>query len=82
MSGEIEVDESYFLLRFVLQLLAKGAKRVRGKRGRGAGRKSFYFVTPLVPLREGMLKRNGCVYTLKHLLCERVITYYKGLCGA
>ena len=37
MSGEIEVDESYF-----------GARRVRGKRGRGAGRKTPMF---------GMLKR-------------------------
>ena len=33
MSGEIEVDESYF-----------GAKRVRGKRGRGAGRKTPVFL--------------------------------------
>ena len=33
--GEIEIAESYF-----------GAKRVRGKRGRGAGKKTpvFYFV--------------------------------------
>ena len=44
MSGEIEVYESYFLLRFVLQLLAKGAKRVRGKRGRGAGKKTPMFL--------------------------------------
>ena len=43
MQGEIEVDESYF-----------GAKRVRGKRGRGAGKKTPVF---------GMLKRNGQVYT-------------------
>lgn len=43
LSGEIEVDESYF-----------GSKRVRGKRGRGAGRKTPVF---------GVLKRNGCVYT-------------------
>ena len=43
MQGEIEIDESYF-----------GAKRVRGKRGRGAGRKTPVF---------GMLKRNGQVYT-------------------
>ena len=43
MQGEIEIDESYF-----------GAKRVRGKRGRGTGRKTPIF---------GMLKRNGCVYT-------------------
>ncbi|MDR1553375.1 MAG: IS1595 family transposase [Prevotellaceae bacterium] len=42
-TGEIELDESYF-----------GAKRVRGKRGRGA-----YGKTPVF----GMLKRNGNVYT-------------------
>ena len=33
MSGEIEVDESYF-----------GARRVRGKRGRGASRKTPVFL--------------------------------------
>lgn len=47
MQGEIEIDESYF-----------GAKRVWGKRGRGAGNKtpaSFY----LQLQAEGMLKRNG-----------------------
>ena len=43
MQGEIEIDENYF-----------GAKRVRGKRGRGAGKKTPVF---------GMLKRNGRVYT-------------------
>ena len=32
MQGEIEIDESYF-----------GAKRVRGKRGRGAGKKTMCF---------------------------------------
>jgi len=42
-NGEIELDESYF-----------GAKRVRGKRGRGAGGKIPVF---------GMLKRNSKVYT-------------------
>ncbi|BAV95182.1 IS1595 family transposase [Ichthyobacterium seriolicida] len=41
--GEIELDESYF-----------GAKRVRGKRGRGSGGKVPVF---------GMLKREGKVYT-------------------
>jgi len=41
-NGEIELDESYF-----------GAKRVRGKRGRGAGGKIPVF---------GMLKRNSKVY--------------------
>ena len=42
-NGEIELDESYF-----------GAKRVRGKRGRGANGKTPVF---------GMYKRNGKVYT-------------------
>jgi transposase len=40
---EVEVDESYF-----------GARRVRGKRGRGAGGKTIVF---------GIFKRNGSVYT-------------------
>ena len=43
LSGEIEIDESYF-----------GAKRVRGKRGRGASGKQPVF---------GMFKRDGKVYT-------------------
>ena len=42
-SGTIEVDESYF-----------GARRVKGKRGRGAYGKTIVF---------GIFKRNGCVYT-------------------
>ena len=42
-SGQVEVDESYF-----------GPKRVRGKRGRGAGGKTIVF---------GIFKRNGKVYT-------------------
>ena len=41
--GEVEVDESYF-----------GPRRVRGRRGRGAGRKTIVF---------GLLKRDGKVYT-------------------
>ena len=41
VSGEIELDESYF-----------GAKRVRGKRGRGAAGKTPVF---------GLLKRDGNV---------------------
>jgi transposase len=41
--GEIELDESYF-----------GARRVKGKRGRGAGGKTPVF---------GMLKRGDKVYT-------------------
>ncbi len=41
--GQIEVDESYF-----------GPKRIRGKRGRGAGSKTIVF---------GIFKRNGWVYT-------------------
>ena len=43
LSGEIELDESYF-----------GARRVRGKRGRGASGKTIVF---------GLLKRNDRVYT-------------------
>lgn len=42
-SGTVEVDESYF-----------GARRVRGKRGRGASGKTIVF---------GIYKRNGKVYT-------------------
>jgi len=42
-SGEIEVDESYF-----------GARRVKGKRGRGASGKTIVF---------GVLKRHEKVYT-------------------
>lgn len=42
-SGEVEVDESYF-----------GPRRVRGKRGRGAGKKVLVL---------GILKRGGNVYT-------------------
>src|SRR2546423_311491 len=42
-SGEVEPDESYF-----------GARRVRGKRGRGARGKTIVF---------GIYKRNGRVYT-------------------
>lgn len=42
LSGEIELDESYF-----------GARRIRGKRGRGAAGKTPVF---------GVLKRDGNVY--------------------
>ena len=42
-TGQIEVDESYF-----------GPKRIRGKRGRGAGSKTIVF---------SLFKRNGWVYT-------------------
>ena len=43
IAGQVEVDESYF-----------GPKRIRGKRGRGAGGKTIVF---------GLFKRNGWVYT-------------------
>jgi hypothetical protein len=49
---EVEVDESYF-----------GARRVRGKRGRGASGKTIVF---------GIFKRNGCVYTEIVPDCKRV----------
>jgi len=42
-SGEVELDESCF-----------GPKRIRGKRGRGAGSKTIVF---------GVFKRNGHVFT-------------------
>ena len=43
LSGEVEIDESYF-----------GPRRVRGKRGRGAGKKVLVL---------GILKRGGKVHT-------------------
>ena len=50
-TGEVEIDESYF-----------GARRVRGKRGRGAARK-----TPVI----GLLKRGGKVFTGVVKNCSR-----------
>jgi len=50
-AGEVEVDESYF-----------GARRVRGKRGRGASGK-----TPVI----GLLKRGGKVFTAIVENCSR-----------
>ncbi len=50
-SGEVEVDESYF-----------GARRVRGKRGRGAAGKTPVF---------GLLKRNGKAYVTIVENCSR-----------
>ena len=49
--GEIEVDESYF-----------GARRIKGKRGRGAYGKTIVF---------GLLKREGKVYTEIVPDCQR-----------
>jgi len=49
--GVFECDESYF-----------GAKRVRGKRGRGAAGKTPVF---------GLLERNGNVYVTKVKNCSR-----------
>ena len=54
-SGEIELDESYF-----------GARRIRGKRGRGAFGKTIVF---------GIYKRNGCVYTEIVPNCSRGTLY-------
>ena len=60
LDGEVEVDESYF-----------GAKRVRGKRGRGARGK-----TPVV----GLLKRQGQVYTqvVKNCTSEQLMPILRG----
>ena len=73
MSSEIEVDESYF-----------GVRRVRDKRGCGAGCKTCVFTSchELVPLQERMLKRETSVYTQVALLCQRAVAYHKGLCRA
>ncbi len=54
-SGDIELDESYF-----------GAKRIRGKRGRGAAGKTIVF---------GIYKRNGKVYTEIVPNCSRKTLY-------
>ncbi len=51
LAGEIEVDESYF-----------GARRVRGKRGRGAAGKTPVF---------GLLKRGGKVFVTVVASCSR-----------
>jgi len=51
VSGEIELDESYF-----------GAKRIRGKRGRGAAGKTPVF---------GVLKRNGKVFVTVVKRCSK-----------
>ena len=53
LSGQIEVDESYF-----------GARRVRGRRGRGAQGKTIVF---------GVYKRGGEVYTEIVPDCSRAI---------
>lgn len=60
LSGEVEVDESYF-----------GARRVRGKRGRGANGK-----VPVV----GLLKRHGKVYTqiISNCTKEELMPILKG----
>jgi transposase-like protein len=60
VSGEVEIDESYF-----------GAKRVRGKRGRGAKGKIPVF---------GLLKRSGKVYTtiIKNCKKEQLLPIIKG----
>ena len=51
LSGEIEVDESYF-----------GARRVRGRRGRGAAGKTPVF---------GLLKRGGKVFVTVVASCSK-----------
>jgi transposase len=60
LSGEFELDESYF-----------GAKRVRGKRGRGAAGKTPVF---------GLLKRDGKVYVeiVKNCSREQLLPIIQG----
>lgn len=59
-SGEVELDESYF-----------GAKRIRGKRGRGAAGKTPVF---------GVLKREGNVYVeiVKNCSKEQLMPIIQG----
>ena len=59
-SGEFELDESYF-----------GAKRIRGKRGRGAAGKTPVF---------GLLKRDGRVYVeiVKNCTKEQLMPIIQG----
>jgi len=59
-SGEVEVDESYF-----------GPRRIRGKRGRGAGKKVLVL---------GILKRGGNVYTqvIKRATKENILPILQG----
>ena len=60
INDEVEIDESYF-----------GARRVRGKRGRGAKGKTPVF---------GLLKRNGEVHThiVKNCSKEQLLPVIKG----
>lgn len=60
LSGEIEADESYF-----------GARRVRGKRGRGAAGKTPVF---------GILKRDGKIYVniVKNCKKEQLLPIIEG----
>ena len=44
MSGETCVDDSYFLQCYARNCVVEGAKRIRGKRGRGANRKTSVFL--------------------------------------
>ena len=59
-SGVVEIDESYY-----------GARRQRGKRGRGARGKTIVF---------GLLKRNGKVYTqiVKNVSRAELLSIIKG----
>jgi transposase len=59
-SGVVEVDESYF-----------GPKRVRGKRGRGSGKKVIVF---------GVMKRNGkvCTQIIKDVSKAELMPIIKG----
>ena len=56
--GEFELDESYF-----------GAKRVRGKRGRGAAGRHFRNTAPVF----GLLKRNGKVFVTIVQNCSKSV---------
>lgn len=60
LQGEIEIDESYFLFHNCKQ---EEAKRIRGKRGRGAGGKTPIFFT-------------HCVHSLCKKVCLSVMAMF------
>ena len=62
MKGEIEIDESNLLI-YIL-----GAKRVRGKRGRGAGKKTPVFLLRLTCNCKQKVCLNAMVAFIRKLL--------------
>ena len=78
MSGDIKDGENYFLLRFTRNCVVEGAKRVRGKRRRDAGKRRlcFYFVLRILRLQiEGALL--VCFAKFRGIKKENFVLYLK-----